>query len=509
MAHNRAERVKYNFISNVINKVTVLIFPFIIRTVLIQKLGAEYLGLGSLFTSILQVLNMAEIGFSSAIVYSMYKPIAENKVDEICALLRFYKKAYRIIGITILTVGMVVLPFVPRLIKDSYPADINIYVLYLFFLTDTVVSYLFSAYKTSLLIASQRQDIISAVDTVIVLSRSLVQLILLIIVPDYYIYVICNIIFTLINNIAIARVTSKRFPFYVCRGEIEKSKKSAIIQQVKGLAIGKVTKVSRNSFDSIVLSMYCGLIDLAIYSNYYCIFTAVINVIAILVNSLTASVGNSVAVESREKNYNDFKCFNYFFAWLGGWCTICMFCLYQPFMALWMGKELVASDSTMILFCIYFYITQMGQARALYSAAAGLWWELRYLQVAEMLLNLILNFLLGYFWGMNGILAATIITVFFFSIIGITRMTYKIYFRKSFIEYCWAIGKYAFVTVVGLIITNSICSIVTLKGISEVLVKACICIFVPNAFFLILSLVNKQHFGYLSKMFKLCCSVSK
>ena len=131
MTHNRAERVKYNFYSNVINKIAVLIFPFIIRTVLIQKLGAEYLGLGSLFTSILQVLNMSEIGFSSAIVYSMYKPIAENEVNEICALLRFYKKAYRIIGITILTVGIAVLPFVPRLIKDSYPTDINIYVLYI------------------------------------------------------------------------------------------------------------------------------------------------------------------------------------------------------------------------------------------------------------------------------------------------------------------------------------------------------------------------------------------
>lgn len=503
MTHNRAERVKYNFYSNVINKIAVLIFPFIIRTVLIQKLGAEYLGLGSLFTSILQVLNMAEIGFSSAIVYSMYKPIAENEVNEICALLRFYKKAYRIIGITILTVGIAVVPFVPSLIKDSYPTDINIYVLYLFFLIDTVVSYLFSAYKTSLLIASQRQDIISAIDTVIVFSRSVVQLILLLLTPNYYIYVICNIIFTVINNIAISRVTSKRFPLYICRGEIEKSKKSAIIQQVKGLAIGKITKASRNSFDSIVLSIYCGLIDLAIYSNYYCIFTAVINVIAIFVNSLTASIGNSVAVESREKNYNDFKCFNYFFAWVGGWCTICMFCLYQPFMALWMGEELVASNSTMILFCIYFYITQMGQARALYSTAAGLWWELRHLQVGEALLNLVLNFLLGYFWGINGILMATIITVFIFSIIGITRMTYKIYFRKSFKEYWWSIGTYAFVTVVGLIITNMVCSRINYSGVVLVLLRAIICLVLPNGFFLILSLISKQHFEYLSKGIRL------
>ena len=178
-------------------------------------------------------------------------------------------------------------------------------------------------------------------------------------------------------------------------------------------------------------------------------------------------------------------------------------------MALWMGKELVASNSTMILFCVYFYITQMGQARALYSSAAGLWWELRYLQVAEMLLNLVLNFLLGYFWGMNGILVATIITVFFFSIIGITKMTYKIYFKKSFIEYCWITGKYAFVTVVVLIITNIICNAIALEGIMEVLIKAFVCVFVPNIFFLVLSLVNKQHLGYLSKIFKLCCSMSK
>lgn len=506
MASSRVERVKSNFISNVINKVAVLLFPFIIRTVLIQKLGAEYLGLGSLFTSILQVLNMAEIGFSSAIVYSIYKPLAEDNVAEVCSLLRFYRNAYRIIGMTILTVGMAVMPFVPKLIKGDYPSDINIYVLYVFFLLDTVVSYLFSAYKTSLLVAAQHQDIVSAIDTMIVVARSIVQLVVLIAAPNYYIYVICNVIFTFINNLVVSRVTYRRYPQYVCRGEIEKNKKSAIIQQVKGLAIGKIAKASRNSFDSIVLSMYCGLLDLAIYSNYYCIFTAVVNVIAVLVYSLTASVGNSVAVETREKNYEDFKCFNYFFAWIGGWCTICMFCLYQPFMALWMGEELVAPNSTMFLFCIYFYITQMGQARALYSAAAGLWWELRYLEVGEMLLNLVLNFLLGYFWGINGILMATIITVFIFSVIGITQMTYKIYFRKSFKEYCWSMGKYAAATIVVLIVTKVLCDIVSFQGIVGILFRVGICALVPNMFYLMLSITSRQQREYLSNIFSLCCS---
>lgn len=504
MAESRTQRVKKNLVSNVFNKLITLALPFVIRTVIIQKLGAEYIGLGSLFTSILQVLNMAELGFSSAIVFSLYKPIAEENVDEVCALLNFYRKVYRIVGSAILGFGILLMPFLKYLIKGSYPADINLYILYLIFLLDTVISYFAFAYKSVILTASQRQDVISNINSGLIAIRSIVQIAILLLTKNYYLYIIWNVIFTVINNIVVSKITQKKYPQYVCRGNIDKSKKESIIRQIKGLAIGKISKTSRNAFDTVVLTAFCGLIEGAVYSNYYYVFNAVIGVIGILVNSLTASIGNSVAVESREKNYDDFKRIYYVFSWIGGWCTICLLCLYQPFMKLWAGEELVGSMRVMLLFCVYFYITQMGQARAMYTSAAGLWWELKNCEIAEMLSNIVLNFILGYFWGMEGILWATIITVFLFSVVGITNITYKYFFQCSSKEFWTESAKYMLITVCTGLLTYKICGLIRQETIIGFILKIIICLVIPNIIFAIISFSKKRYreylFGFVKKI---------
>ena len=265
---NRSVRTKKNILSGFINKLITLFLPFLIRTIIIKKLGTEYLGLSSLFTSILQVLNMAELGFSSAIVFSLYKPMAEKNTAEICALLHYYKNIYKVVGIVISVVGCILIPFLPNLINGSYPSDIDLYVLYIIFLANTSVSYFAFAYKSVLLTADQHQNIISNIDTILCILRYGIQIAMLIIISNYYAYIIWNLIFTVANNIIVAVITNNKYPEYICKGEISKDKKNEITKQIKGLAIGKVSLVARNSLDSIVLSMFCGLVDVAIYSNY-------------------------------------------------------------------------------------------------------------------------------------------------------------------------------------------------------------------------------------------------
>lgn len=435
MITERTIRTKHNFMSGFLNRVLTLFLPFIIRTIIIQKLGAEYLGLSGLFTAILQVLNMTELGFSNAVVFSLYKPIAEKNIDEICGLLSFYKRVYLIIGIVISAVGIAIIPILPRFISGNYPNDINIYILYIIYLGNTVVSYFAFAYKNVLLVADQHQNIVSNIDSVLCVCRYGIQIMMLLLWKNYYAYIIWNLAFTIINNLGVNYITKRIYPEYICRGDISVTKKKEISRQIKGLAIGKFSSVARNSFDSIVLSVFCGLIDVAIYSNYYYIYSAIGGFLSVLITSLTASVGNSIAVESVEKNYYDFKRFNHVFSFLISICTVCFVILYQPFMVLWVGSELMASTAIMLLFCVYFYISQMGQVRAMYASAAGIWWEFRYLEIFEMISNLTLNIVLGYVWGMKGILIATIITVFLFSIIGISEVTFKTYFKKNTAEF--------------------------------------------------------------------------
>ena len=178
---SRTKNTVRNISAGLINKVVMLLFPFVIRTILIKHLGSDYLGLSSLFTSILQVLNLTELGFSSAIVYSMYKPLAEKDTKTICTLMNFYKKIYRIIGLIIIIFGMLLIPFLPKLIHGSYPETINITILYLIYLFNTGVTYFLFAYKSSLLNADQRNDIINNVNTIVGSVQYIMQIIILIV----------------------------------------------------------------------------------------------------------------------------------------------------------------------------------------------------------------------------------------------------------------------------------------------------------------------------------------
>ena len=501
MGNSRTENAKRNAVMGILNRIVILGFPFIIRTVILKKLGVEYLGLSSLFASILQVLNMAELGFSSAVVFSLYKPIAEKDEEAVCALMAFYRKVYRVVGIVILLAGLCLMPFLKHLIKGTYPSTINLYVLYFIYLINTVISYLAFAYKNVLLSASQRQDVLSNINSVLTILRSLLQIVVLIIWKNYYLYIIWNVIETVANNLIVAYVTRRRFPNYVCKGRLDAKTTQSITKQIKGLAIGQIAFTARNSFDSIVLSMFCGLVDLAVYANYYYVFTAISGTISVIITAMKAGVGNSIATESIEKNYSDFKKVDFYLGWINIWCTICLFCLYQPFMNIWVGKKLTASFMIMSLFCLYFYINQMGQARALYGSAAGLWWELRYLEIFEMICNLLLNFLLGWKFGMVGILCATIITVFLFSIIGNTIITFKHYFKRSAKQYFITAFGYAAVAFFLSVVTFEVCSFVHIKNaFMELIARGMVCTAVPNLFMLVIFCVKKEYKEYLLEL---------
>lgn len=497
MGRSRTFYAKRNIAFGMLNKIITVFLPFVIRTIILYRLGAEYLGLNSLFTAILQAFNMAELGFSSAIIYKLYKPMSERDTDKICALLALYRKIYHVIGTIILIVGLLIMPFIKYLIKGTYPREINIYSLYLLFLFGTVISYFGVAYKNSLLSVAQRQDIISNIDSILSIIKSLIQVVMLIFRRDYYAYIIWNPLFILLNNIIVAYISKKLYPKYVCRGKIEKKELKEIITQVKGIAIGKVGLISRNSFDSIILSMFNGLIDVSIYSDYYFIHAAISSFLSVIVQSISGGIGNSLVSETVEKNYKDFKKFNYYFAWLNGWCTICLFCLYQPFMRFWAGVSLTAPYSTMVLFCVYFYIAQMGQIRSIYAGASGIWWEFRWIQIGEAVANPILNLILGRYLGMDGILIATVITVFLFSLIGITYVTYRECFKRSSKDYWKDSFWYGSVTIFAAIMTERVCLMIQIDGWIEIVLRTVICFVVPNILFFLISITDKRHRGYM------------
>lgn len=406
-------------------KVLMLFAPFIIRTLIIKNLGAEYLGLNGLFISLLQVLNLAELGFSSAITFSLYKPIAENNTTIVCGFLNIYKKIYKGVGLSILAVGLILSPFLHFIIKGNIPSDVNLHTLYFLYLFNTVVSYLLFAYKSVILEASQRNDIISRTQISILLTQYIVQIIMLVVFHNYYIYYIFTPIFTCLYNLWISYTVDKKFPQYKAFGTIPDSLKKDLKTRIKGVVIGKICTVSRNAIFGILISASAGLYSVATYSNYFLIITSLSSFLTVITSAMSASVGNSMAIESQEKNHKDFKKFTFIYAWISGVCLCCLVTTLQPFMQLWLGEKMLLPFYMVIGFGAYFYISTTGDVRSTYMNSKGLWWENRYRTIFESVSNILFSIIFLKIFGLIGVILGPLFSMCIFNFGMSSTILYK------------------------------------------------------------------------------------
>ena len=500
---NRKKNATRNIIFGTCLKLYQIVVPFLMRTIMIYFMGVQYLGLNSLFTSVLQVLNLAELGVGSAMVYSMYKPVAEHDNNTICALMGLYRKYYRIIGMVVLAAGCVIIPFVPHLIKSDVPEGINIYVLYVMNLLATVFTYWLYAYKNSILQAYQRNDIVSKVTMITDTIKYILQIFTIVFLKNYYMYVLVLILLQIASNIITAAVVTRMYPEYRCKGSLPKEEVAQINSRIRDLFTSKIGAVIVNSADTVVISAFLGLTVLAIYQNYFFIISSVIAFIAVVFNSCTAGIGNSIIVETKEKNYNDFKKFKFLIAWIAGFCTVCIVCLMQPFMNIWMNgnEKLMLGMSEVVCFCIYFFVYEIQQLLLTYKDAAGMWHEDKYRPLVTALTNLALNIIMVQFFGLYGVLLSTVISIIFIGMPWLFYNLFTVLFKRNAAKYVIRVVYYTVITIVISIITYSVCSLVPFTGIAELIVKLIICIIVPNLLFFA-TLFKFEEFGQVKALVK-------
>lgn len=434
----RTVNAKRNIIYGLFQVVVSRVLPFITRTILIYRFGVDYLGLNSLFASILSVLSLMELGFGTAVVYSMYKPAAEGDTDQICAWLSYYRRIYRVIGFAVLAAGLLMMPFLRGLVHDpALPGGLNLYVCYLIFLCDTVISYLLYGYMTAIPMAFQRRDILSKVDMGMSLLQCAVKSALLLASSNFYAYLVSIPVLTVVRNLVTARTIRRRYPELECRGDLSADQKHSLNRKVYGLVIEKITAVSRNSIDTLCISALIGLSVTGVYNNYYFIMTGIIAFSTMVLSSMMAGVGNSIAMESREKNYADMRLFDFIYTAIAGWAAVCMLCLYQPFIKTWLGDSMMLGMPVVLGLCAYFYILKSGDIRWVYQEGRGLWYESRFIMIGEAAVNLVLNVLLCRVMGVFGIVLATVISVFITNFAFCPRLLFRVYFRNGKLREYW------------------------------------------------------------------------
>lgn len=508
MKINRTKSAAKNIFFGVLLRIYRIIIPFLMRSVFIYTIGIEFLGLNSLFVSVLQVLNLAELGVGSAMVYSMYKPITEDDEATICALMRLYKIYYRIIGVVILVLGLCVLPVLPYLIKGSIPEGISIYVLYGMHLGCTVLSYWLFAYKNSLLTAYQRSDVTSKVSLGVDTLKYILQLLALVVFGNYYFYVLVMLFTQVVENIVVSICVNKLYPNYHAKGKLEKEHVRQISCRIRDLFTSQVGMMIINAADTIVISAFLGLTVLAVYQNYFYIITSITGLMSTIYVSCRAGIGNSLIVENEEKNYKDLSVFTLIIGWISTVGVTCMLCLMQPFMVMWMGNDKLLDMGCVICFCIYFFVFEINQLLCTYKDAAGIWRKDRFRPLITAFTNLGINLLLVNYMGIYGVLLSTVISTLVVGMPWLLNNLFSELFHCNLKKYVYELLKHMCIAAMSCAISFAICKVIPDDGIITWAIKAMLCIVVSNgilfcawrkeeAFFRVIDMVKRMLKGKL------------
>lgn len=388
-----------------------LIASFVVRSLFIQTLGGQYLGLNGLFVNILNVLSFTELGIGAAITFSLYKPLAENNEDQVAALMALYGKIYHAIAAIIFVLGMALVPFLHILIHGNIEALGNIHIAFCLFLLNSVCSYL-GGYKRSIFFADQSGYLNSLNLLIFQLTTQLLQGIFLVLYPNYYVYLIIQILLTISSNIQISRIANKKYPFLKTKSrlKVDKTTITYLKKNVTGMISSKLGGVIVFGTDNLILSAFLGLISVAKYSNYTMILTGVTSILNQGVSAVTSSIGNLKAVGNISKQRKVFYQYSQINGVLNIAISTALISFYSPFINFWIGDKYILSPLVTWLIVINFFFGQLRQANINFTNAYGLYWEQRYKPIFEAGVNLALSLCLVKYahMGIAGVLIGTI-----------------------------------------------------------------------------------------------------
>lgn len=487
-----------NVLTGIGSQVIISILGFISRSVFITFLGIEYLGINGLFTNILGMLSLAEAGIGSAIIYSLYKPVAENDEQRIKTLMKFYRNAYLVIGLIIFLVGLSLMPFLHFFTQDTSVE--NIHLIYFIILTGTLSSYFF-AHKISLLNVYQKGYIVTATYSISSIITTCVRIGILYYTQNFIIYLLVEIIITISTSLVLSRIVNMKFP-YLKNKEVKKLDKetlSNIKKNVKALVLHRIGGYAVFGTDNIIIASFISVSAVGLYSNYYMLINICRTFIAQIFDNISHSVGNLVASEGVDKTYSIFKVIMLCNFWIYSFFTIFLYIFIEPFIDLWIGQEFLMAKSVLLILMINFYVSGMRRATSVVKTTSGIFHEDRFAPFFEAAINLFASILLVKNFGITGVFIGTLISTLAVPFWIAPYLVYKKVFNKPVYSY---FVTYALYTVIGIgtcYITSIVSELGSDKGIFSLILKGLICLLIPNVIYVII-FYRTEEFRYLIKV---------
>ncbi|MCD8129699.1 MAG: lipopolysaccharide biosynthesis protein [Lachnospiraceae bacterium] len=482
---SRTEYSAYNTTVAVISRLIAILLGFVTRVVFTHTLSESYVGVNGLFSDILNVLALSELGVGTAITYALYQPIAEGNIEKQKSLMRVYCWFYRIVAAVVLTAGLCLIPFLDVLIKNQ-PDIEYLTLIYVLYLLNSVLSYLL-IYKKTLIDAHQLSYIGTMNQTIFLIIQDVAQMIILIATHNFILFLCIYLVCTLGGNLRISRRADKMYP-YLRDKEVQslgKEERADIFRNIRAMFMHKLSSVLVNNTDNLLISSLIGIVSVGIYSNYYLVIGSVRQVLDQMFQGITASVGNLGVTEDSGRIRKIFNACFFIGQWLYGVAAICLYELLNPFVQISFGENYLFPSRVVLVLCVNFYVNGMRKASLVFRDSMGLFWYDRYKAVPEALINLAVSVLLGLRLGVIGVFLGTFVSMAATSVWVEPYVLYKHRLNTPVRHYFARYALYTAVLAAAWFLTDGLCSRISGGVVTVLILRFFVCAAVPNGILLL------------------------
>ena len=438
---SRTEKSVKNALYAVLLQLITIASNFVTKTILVRYMGIQYAGISALFTDILDILSIAELGFGTALGYALYRPLAEKDDLQIAKLMAFYRKIYTGIMLVIVSCGLLCLPLLKYIVRDIPDVEDNISVIFLLYVLKTATSY-FLIYKSILLDANQQKNVVSKITIVTRIVISVAEALILAKFRNYYLYMVCVVLLVIVSNVLVSARADRLIPIQpLPKGEqLSREEKRKLYKNVFALAIYKVNGTLQRNVDSIIISMFMGTSVVGLLANYRMVIYRTNHLFGQIIEEMRASTGNLAVSGDGQQQYAVYRKMRFLAFAIGNLICTALFVLIDPFVTIWLGEAYVLETAVTALLVTDVYIMTMARTYENFRIANALFIQGKIRPAVMVVINIVLSILWGKQYGVPGVLLATVVTRVSTHVWFDPWLLHRHVFQKPFAPYLVTVG---------------------------------------------------------------------